>query len=167
MPEGKIRFVAKLSGYALAIILLLAFTGVATFAVLGDNSIHGLTVRFYNVSWSCASGNTGPLTFTFGSIVVYSSTSLPTSLSHVMFSMSTNGFTVGSLIAESSSFGPGQSSSYPGLTFTNPALDPASQPDMSLIALTVNAQVSAGFYTSEASASYSQTVHFPSQACST
>jgi hypothetical protein len=167
MPDGKIGFVAKLSGYALAVILLLAFTGVATYAVLSDNSIRGLTVRFYNVSWSCAGGNTGPLTFTFGSIVAYSSTSLLTSISHVVFSMSTNGFSVGNATAASSSFGPGQSASYPGLTFTNPALDPASQPSLSLIALTINAQVSAGFYISQASASFSQTVHFPSQACST
>jgi hypothetical protein len=167
MTGEKMGFVARLSGYALVIILLLAFVGVATYAVLGDNSIHGLTVRFYNVSWSCAAGTTGPLTFTFGSTVAYSSTSLPTSISHVTFSMSTNGFAVGNVTAASSSFGPGQSSSYPGLTFTNPALDPASQPVTSLIALTINAQVSAGFYTSEASASFSQTVHFPSQACLT
>jgi hypothetical protein len=167
MPGERMGLVARLSSYALVIVLLLAFAGVATYAVLSDNSIHGLTVRFYNVSWSCAGGTTGPLTFTFGSVVTYSSTSLPTSISHVVFSMSTNGFTVGNVTAGSSSFGPGQSSSYPGLTFTNPALDPASQPSMSLIALTINAQVSAGFYTSDASASFSQTVHFPSQACST
>src|ERR1700747_3580558 len=167
MPREKMGLVARLSSYALVIVLLLAFAGVATYAVLSDNSIHGLAVRFYNVSWSCASGTTGPLTFTFGSIIVYSSTSIPTSLSHVVFSMSTNGFTVGNVTAASSSFGPGQSSSYSGVTFTNPALDPASQAVISLIALTVNSQVSAGFYSSEASASFSQTVHFPSQACST
>jgi hypothetical protein len=167
MPGEKMGLIMRLSSYALVIVLLLAFAGVATYAALSDNSIHGLAVRFYNVSWSCAGGTTGPLTFTFGSIVVYSSTSIPTSLSHVVFSMSTNGFTVGNITAAGSSFGPGQSSSYPSLTFANPALDPTSQPVMSLIALTVNAQVSAGFYSSETSASFSQTVHFPSQACST
>jgi hypothetical protein len=166
MADDKPGLVGRLSRYVLVIILLFAFSGVATYAVLSDTSIHGLAVRFYDVSWSCAGGTTGPLTFTFGSVIVYSSASLPTSLSHVAFLMSTNGISVGNATEPNSSFGPGQSASYT-VPFSNPALDPASQPTTSLIALTINARVAAGFYSSEASASYSQTVHFPSLACST
>jgi hypothetical protein len=167
MADTKLGLVKRLSRYALVIILLLALTGIATYAVLSDTSIHGLTVRFYNVSWSCAGGTTGPLTFTFGSVVVYSSASLPTSLSHVLFLMSTNGIMVGNATRPNSSFGPNQSASYPMLSFSNSGLDPVSQPTSSLIALTIDAQVAAGFYSSPASASYSEMAHFSSPACST
>jgi hypothetical protein len=163
MVGSKLGLAAKLSSYALVIILLLAFVGVATFAVLSDNSIHGLTVRFYNVSWSCASGSTG-ITYTFGSVVVYSSASLPTSLSHVLFLMSTNGVEVGNATGQDSSFGAGQSASYTP-TFTNSALDPASQPTTSLIALTIDAHIAAGIYGADASASYSEIVHLQSLGC--
>lgn len=163
MPEVKPGLLAKLSSYALVIILLLAFAGVATYAVLSDNSIHGLTVRFYNVSWSCATGSTG-VSYSFGSVVIYSSASLPTSISHVVFLMSTNGVQVGNVTGRDSSFGSGQSTSYQ-LIFTNPALDPASQPSTSLIALTINAHVASGVYSSNASASYSESIHFQSLAC--
>src|SRR5213080_2941709 len=61
---------------------------------------------------------------------------------------------------------PGQSASYTP-TFSNAALDPGSQPLSQQIAVVVNAQVSAWLYSSQASASYSELVHFPSQACST
>src|SRR5213594_1824585 len=92
MTETKGGLLGRISRYSLVIILLLAFTGLATFAVMSDTSIHGLTVRFYNVSWTCASNSTNinpVLTFEFGSVIVYSSASLPTSLSHVTFAMST------------------------------------------------------------------------------
>jgi hypothetical protein len=167
MADDKPGLGRRLTRYVLVIILLFALAGVATYAVLSDTSIHGLTVRFYNVSWSCTNGTTGPLTFTFGSVVVYSSASLPTSLSHVLFLMSTNGIMVGNATAPNSSFGPGQSVSYPQLSFANSGLDPVSQPTSSLIALTINAQVAAGFYSSPASASYSEVVHFSGPACST
>jgi len=158
----------RISRYFLVIILLLAFTGLATFAVMSDTSIHGLTVRFYNVSWTCPSNatNINPvLTYKFGSVIVYSSSSLPTSLSHVTFTMSTNSGLVGTETGQDSTFSPGQSASYT-LTFSNPALDPGSQPLSQQIALAVNAQVSAGLYSSQASATDSEVVHFPSQ-CST
>jgi hypothetical protein len=163
MVDSKLGLAAKLSSYALVIILLLGFAGVATYAVLSDNSIHGLTVKFYNVSWSCASGSTGA-TYTFESVVVYSSASLPTSLSHVLFLMSTNGVEVGNVTAQDSSFSAGQSASYT-LTFTNSALDPTSQPTAPLIGLTIDAYVAAGIYGTDASSSYSEIVHLPSLAC--
>jgi len=152
--------------YALVIVLLAAVVGVATFAVLSDSSIHGLTVRFYNVSWAYSCGSTSPtLTYTFGSVVVYSSNSLTTSLSHVLFLMSTNGIAVGNRTVADSSFGSGQSASYNALQFSNTALNPQSQPSSSVIALTINAQIAAGLYSSQASASYSEVIHFPNLSC--
>jgi hypothetical protein len=167
MPDKKSGLVGKISRYFLVIILLFAFAGLATYAVMSDSSIHGLTVRFYNVSWTCTSNstNTNPiLTFEFGSVIVYSSASLPTSLSHVTFTMSTNGVLVGTVTASDATFSPGQSASYT-LAFSNPTLDPGSQPLSQQIALVTNAQVSAGLYSSQASASDSELVHFPGQAC--
>ena len=167
MPENKLGLVAKISGYSLIMIVLLAFAGLATFAVLSDNSIHGLTVKFYNVTWACTSNSTSPnplLVYTFSNVVVYSSSSLPTSLSSVVFSMSTNGVEGGTTNGPDASFGPGQSARYT-LTFTNPAINPQSQPLTSQIGLTINARVSAGLYSSQASASDSELVSFPSQAC--
>src|SRR5437667_2853517 len=165
MTETKGGLLGRISRYSLVIIRLLAFTGLATFAVMSDTSIHGLTVRFYNVSWTCASNSTNinpVLTFEFGSVIVYSSASLPTSLSHVTFAMSTNGFPVGTVTAPDQTFSPGQSASY-APTFSNAALDPGSQPLSQQIAVVVNAQVSAGLYNSQAAASYSELVHFPSK----
>src|SRR5213592_886691 len=89
---------------------------------------------------------------------------LPTSLSHVTFAMSTNGFPVGTVTAPDQTFSPGQSASYTPI-FSSAALDPASQSLSQQIAVVVNAQVSAGLYNSQAAASYSELVHFPSQAC--
>src|SRR5438093_12862136 len=126
----KCGLLGRISRYSLVIILLLAFTGFATFAVMSDTSIHGLTVRFYNVSWSCASNSTNinpVLTFEFGSVIVYSSSSLPTSLSHVTFAMSTNGFPVGTVTAPDQTFSPSHSASY-NHRFSSAALDTASQP---------------------------------------
>lgn len=168
MAEGKRGIVSKISRYFLVIVLAAAFAGVATFAGMSDSSVHGLTVKFYNVTWGCTPTDTNHpnpfLTFRFGSIIVYSSASLPTTLSHVSFSMSTNGVQVGSASAQDSSFGPGQNALYT-IQFNNTGLDPYSQPLQQSIILTTNARLSAGIYTSQASASDSELVKFSTQAC--
>lgn len=158
----------KLPGYVLVIVLLIAFAGLTTYAVMSDTSIHGVTVKFYGVTRYCstnpANGNQ-VLTFSFASVVAYSTASLQTSLSRVSFSMSSAGVPVSSLAVADSSFGPGQSVSYKNLTFINNALDPHSQPSSALIDLTINARVSAGLFSSQASASDSQTVQFGAPPC--
>lgn len=166
MTNSKVGLFAKLSVYSLVVILLLAFAGVAAFAVLSDNSIHGLTLRFYEVSWqySCTAAYPA-LVYTFGSVVVYSSNSLPTSLSKVLFLMSTNGMQVGSVTGADSSFGPGQSSAYRAVQFSNSVLSPSSAQVTSLISVAISAQVSAGLYSSQISTSFSQIVHLPSLTC--
>ena len=166
MTSEKSGLTARLRWYVLVIVLLAVLAGVATYAILSDNSIHGLTVRFYNVSWGCTGSSSSPtLTYIFGSVVVYSTNSLTTTLSRVMFSMSTNGIEFGNVPAANSNFGPNQSASYNLLQFSNAGLNPQSQPTSSLIALTINAQVAAGLYSSQASASYSEVVHLPSLSC--
>src|SRR6266849_764783 len=123
--ENTARFGTKTVRYIVALVILIVIAGSATYAVMSDTSIHGLTVRFYNnVSRYCTNST---LTFNFSQVVVYSSTSLETSLSHVHFTMAADGVLVGTVSAQDSKFGPGQSVAYPP-TFGNATIDPHAQP---------------------------------------
>lgn len=151
--------------YGLVLALVIVFAGVGTFAVLSDNSIRGLAVRFYNVSWSCGASPQSPvLTLAFGSVVVYSSSSLTTSVSKPVFSISLNGLTIGNVTGSDKSFGPGQSASY-GFSIAAPTLNPHSQPLSPEIGITINAQIAAGLYSTSETASFSETVQFSGQPC--
>ena len=148
--------------YIIVLVILIVIAGSTTYAVMSDTSIHGLTVRFYNnVSRYCTSS---ALTFNFSQVVVYSTTSLETSLSHVHFTMSADGSPVGTVNAQDSKFGPSQSASY-SLIFTNATIDPHSQPLKSQIALAITATASAGLYSSAITASDSEPVTFSSLPC--
>ena len=162
-PEKTARLGTKAIQYVIILVLVIAIAGSATYAVMSDTSIHGLTVRFYNVSRYC-NPTTAVLTFNFSQVVVYSSASLETSLSHVQFTMSADGVLVGSVSAQDSKFGPGQSVSY-SLTFTNTTLDPHSQPIKSNIFLGITALVGAGLYRSTTTASDSELVTFSGPPC--
>jgi len=156
------RFGTKTIRYIIVLVILIVIAGSATYAVMSDTSIHGLTVRFYNnVSRDCTNST---LTFNFNQVVVYSTASLETSLSHVHFTMSADGVLVGTVSALDSKFGPGQSVSY-SLTFSNATLDPHSQPLKSQIGLGITALVSAGLYSSMITASDSEPVTFSSLPC--
>jgi len=160
--ENISKFGTKIVRYTIVLVILIVIAGSATYAVMSDTSIHGLTVRFYNnVSRYCTNS---ALTFNFNQVVVYSTTSLETSLSHVHFTMSADGVLVGTVSAQDSKFGPGQSVSY-SLTFNNATLDPHSQPLKSQIALGITALVSAGLYSSTITASDSELVAFSSLPC--
>src|SRR5438046_10235339 len=94
-PEKTNRLGTKTIQYAIILVLVIAIAGSATYAVMSDTSIHGLTVRFYSVSRYCTDSTTAVLTFSFNQVVVYSSTSLETSLSPVHFTMSADGILIG------------------------------------------------------------------------
>ena len=162
--EKTARLRTKAIQYVIILVLVIAIAGSATYAVMSDTSIHGLTVRFYNVSRYCPDSTTPVLTFNFSQVVVYSSASLETSLSHVQFTMSADGVLVGSVSAQDSKFGPGQSVSY-SLTFSNATLDPHSQPLKSNISLGITALVGAGLYSSTTTASDSELVTFSGPPC--
>ena len=160
------RIRLKPAPYLIIIVLIIAISAMSAFAVMSDNSIHGLTLRFYgSVTRSCDMAGPIPvLSFVLPAVTVYSSASLTTSLTHVTFSLAADGVQVGIANGGDSSFDPGHSVAY-SLTFNNPTLDPHSQPLTSQIALTVNAQVTAGLYSSPATASDSQLIHFSSPPC--
>jgi len=163
-PEKTNRLGTKTIQYAIILVLVIAIAGSATYAVMSDTSIHGLTVRFYNVSRYCTNSTTAVLTFSFNQVVVYSSASLETSLSHVHFTMSADGILVGSTSAQDSKFGPGQSVSYSPI-ISNATLDPHSQPLKSNIFLGITALVNAGLYSSTTTASDSELVTFSGPPC--
>jgi hypothetical protein len=160
--ENIARFGTKTVRYIIVLLILIVISGSATYAIMSDTSIHGLTVRFYNnVSRYCTNST---LTFNFNQVVVYSTASLETSLSHVQFTMSADGVVVGTVSAHDSKFGPGQSVAYP-LTFSNATIDPHSQSLKSQIAVGITALVSAGLYSSTITASDSELVTFSSLPC--
>ncbi|HET7404949.1 MAG TPA: hypothetical protein VFJ63_02435 [Candidatus Bathyarchaeia archaeon] len=149
----------------LIIVLLIGFAVLTSFAVMSDNSVHGLTVRFSYVTRFCNTTATQTvLTYLTHPVIVYSSNSLETTISHVTFTMSVGGTLIGSTAAGDASFGPGQSYSY-FLEFSNSTLDPNSQPLNSQVVLTITAQVSAGFLSSRVTASDTESIHFSSQTC--
>src|SRR5712664_2298081 len=158
--ENLARFGTKTVRYIIVVILIV-IAGSAAYAVMSDTSIHGLTVKFYSVSRYCTNST---LTFNFNQVVVYSTASLETSLSHVHFTMSADGGLVGTVSAQDSKFGPGQSVSY-SLTFNNATLDPHSQPLKSQIVLGITAVVSAGLYSSTTITSDSELVTFSGPPC--
>ncbi|HEX9239657.1 MAG TPA: hypothetical protein VF910_03280, partial [Candidatus Bathyarchaeia archaeon] len=51
--EKTARLRTKAIQYVIILVLVIAIAGSATYAVMSDTSIHGLTVRFYNVSRYC------------------------------------------------------------------------------------------------------------------
>ena len=159
--ENLARFGTKTVRYIIVLVILIVIAGSAAYAVMSDTSIHGLTVKFYNVSRYCTNST---LTFNFNQVVVYSTASLETSLSHVHFTMSADGGLVGTVSAQDSKFGPGQSVSY-SPTFSNATLDPHSQPLKSQIVLGITALVSAGLYSSTTTASDSELVTFSGPPC--
>jgi hypothetical protein len=165
MASEKIaRLATRTIRYAVLLVILIAIAGSATYAVMSDTSIHGLTVRFYNVSRSCNGSTTAVLTFNFNQVVVYSTASLGTSLTQVHFTMSADGVLVGTVNSPDSKFGPGQSVSY-SLTFSNATLDPHSQTLKSNILLGITALVSAGLYSTTTTASDSELVTFSGPPC--
>lgn len=149
------------------IVLLIAFTAFTVYDVMSDSSIHGLTVRMYNVSRFCTLDPTSSakvVTLTIKNAVVWSATSLETSLTHVNFTLSADGFEVGMVRGNDASFGLGQSTPY-SLTFKNPTIDPRSLPASSHLVLTVTALVSVGIFSSWVTASDSEVVNLAGQTC--
>ena len=149
-----------------AIVLMLSYAGAATYAIMSDISIRGLTVKMFSVSRSCTidpSTSLKTLSYTIGGSI-WSATSLTTSLSHMTFGLSVDGSNSGTASRTDSSFGPGQSTSFT-LVFTNPTLNPTAIPLSSRLVLSLTATVAAGLYTSPESATDSTVHMFGSATC--
>ena len=163
--EKRPRTFLRTTRSIVVVLLLLGLAGLETFAIMSDNSVHGLTVRFSYISRSCnTTGTQSILTYLANPVIVYSGNSLPTGITHVTFAMSVGGVMIGTTTAGDASFGAGQSASY-SLQFTNTTLDPHSEPLTSQVVLSISALVSAGLFSSQVTSSDSQPIQFPGRAC--
>jgi hypothetical protein len=151
--------------FIVAIVLILAYLGGATYGVMSDMSIRGLTVKMFNVSRYCTIPSDSLKTLNFnirGSI--WSTSSLQTVLSHLNFTLSVDGSVIGTATQGGTSFGPGQSASY-NVTFTHPTLNPTLLPLSSRLVLTLSATVAAGLYSQAQSTSDSTVQNFGTSSC--
>jgi hypothetical protein len=164
----KLRTRRSLGGwkFILAIVLILAYSAAATYGVMSDTSIRGLTVKMFNVSRYCPTNTSASLkTLNYnihGSI--WSASSLQTRLTHLSFTLSADGSIIGTTTQGDTSFGPGQSATF-NLTFTHPTLNPTVLPLSSRLILTLTATVAAGLYSATEAASDSTIQSFTSSAC--
>ncbi len=113
--------------------------------IMSDSSIRGLSTKIFYADRYC---ETNPATSAktakfYLSTSVWSSSSLHTSISQVVFSLSVDGTELGTMSAADKSWDPGQGASYQ-LTFLDPALTPSSLPLASNLVLAITAQVTAG-----------------------
>lgn len=152
---------------ALLVLALLAVFSVGTaYAVMSDMSVRGLTVKVFNVSRLCTiNPATQAQTVTFNIVaLVWSASSLRTSISKVTFSLSANGLFLGSLSGTDRSWNPGQGTTYQ-LTFVTPSLDPLSLPSVSSLILALTANVKAGILASTVTASDTLVQNFGNTSC--
>jgi hypothetical protein len=152
--------------FIVAIVLILAYSAAATYGVMSDTSIRGLTVKMFNVLRYCTTNLSSSLkTLNYnvrGSI--WSASSIQTSLSHLSFALSVDGSIIGTVSQADSSFGPGQSVPF-NLTFTHPTLNPTVLPLTSRLILTLSATVAAGIYSGTEATSDSTIQTSPSNGC--
>lgn len=150
------------------IVLLIvgAFLATASFAVMSDNSVYGLTTRiFYAYRYCSTNPATTAKTVTFYVVAsVWSSSSLHTSISQVAFALSVDGVSVASLNEIGASWDPGKGTSYQ-LTFASPVLNPLSLPATSTLAISLTAQVSAGIASALVTTSDTSQQNFGNTSC--
>jgi hypothetical protein len=152
--------------FIFAIVLILGYSSAAAYGVMSDTSIRGLTAKMFDVSRYCTTNPSTTLkTLNYnvrGSI--WSASSVQTSLTHLTFTLSVDGFVVGTISQGDGSFGPGQSVPF-NLVFTHPTLNPIVLPLSSRLVVTVTATVAAGLYSSNQVASDSTLQAFASSGC--
>ena len=170
MPDAsqETRKKSRIGGWklVLAIVLIIAYLAGAAYGVMSDTSARGLTVKMYTISRSClTASSSSPKVLTYsieGSI--WSSASLPTSLTLASFTLTVDGTVIGTTTGGDSSFGPGQSTTF-NLVFTNPTLNPTSLPKTSQLVLDLTGTVASGLYRSTQSASDTSLQSFGTTGC--
>ncbi|SRR6266567_1408611 len=154
--------------FIVAIVLILGYSVAATYGVMSDTSIRGLTIKMFNVSRYCAtqSNSLESLNYSLKG-AIWSASSIQTSLNHMTFTLSADGLVMGTRSQSGASFGPGQSVAF-NLTFTHPTLNPTKQtilPLSSRLVLTLSATVAAGLYSATEAASDNTLQTFTSTGC--
>jgi hypothetical protein len=150
--------------FIVAIALILAYSVSATYGIMSDTSIRGLTIKMFNVSRYCTT-NQSVKTLNYnirGS--TWSATSLQTILKSQTFTLSVDGSVIGTGSQSDTSFGRGQSAPF-NLTFTHPTLNPTVLPLSSKFVLTLSATLAAGLYSATDAASDNTLQTFASTGC--
>ena len=152
--------------FIVAIVLILAYSASAAYGIMSDTSIRGLTVKMFNVSRYCTTNQSTSLKTLSYSVrgSIWSTSSIPTSLSHMTFTLSIDGLVIGTGSQNDASFGPGQSTAF-NLTFTHPTLNPTILPLSSALVLSLSATVAAGLYSATEAASDNNLQIFTSTGC--
>ena len=151
--------------FILAIVLILGYSAAAAYGVMSDTSIRGLTAKMFNVSRYCTTQSSPLRTLNYNVRgVMWSASSVQTSLSHITFTLSVDGLLIGTTTQGDASFGPGQSVPF-NLTLTHPTLNPTMLPLSSKLVLSLGATVAAGLYSATEAASDSTTQAFTSTGC--
>ncbi len=163
--SGRLRHLRNVR-VIIVLVLIIAFLVTTSYAVMSDSSVRGLATKIFYVDRYCAANAaTSAKTVTFYiSASVWSSSSIHTSISHVTFSLSSDGASLGTFNATDKSWDPGQGASYT-LTFPDPALNSLSLPRASNLVLAVTAQVSAGITSARVTASDSSLQSFGNTSC--
>ena len=146
--------------------LIAAFLATTTYTVMSESSVHGLTAKIFYVDLYCAVNQaTSAKTVTFYIVAsVWSSASLRTSMTNVVFSLSADGTGLGTSPAQGKSWDPGQGASYT-LTFSDSSLSPLALPKASVLILAVSAQVTAGIVSVQVTASDTSSQSFGNTTC--
>lgn len=146
--------------------LVVVYSAAATYYVMSDTSVQGLTVKIFNVSRSCTddSGTFAQVANYLIQSSVWSTHSLRTSLSNIQFILTVDGVEVGTSSQGNVSFDPGNSAPFT-LTFKDLTVDPSSLPRSPVLVLSLTATVSAGIATSTLTRSDSLVQNFVSTSC--
>ena len=167
MPKrtGFLRSIASIRGLAV-LFLVIIYGGVATYYVMSETSVRGLTVRMFYVSRFCT-----PDSGTFDQVAnyeiqasIWSTHSLRTSLNSIQFSLSVDGRTVGTSNQSSVFIDPGNSAPFV-LGFQDLGVAPSSLPRAPELILGITATATAGMVTSTMTRSDVLTQEFASTGC--
>ncbi len=155
MSKGTGRL-SILRGFRAIIVIILAvvFIAATTYSLMSDASVHGLATKILFANRYCAtSPSTLAKTVTFYVLAsVWSTSSLHTSISNVVFTLSVNGLDLGTSRGQDSSWDPGQYARF-NMTFTDPQVSPTALPLTSTLGLAVTAFASAGVASASVTAS--------------
>ncbi len=139
-----------LRGFRAIIVIILAvvFIAATTYSLMSDSSVHGLTTKILFANRYCTTSPSTPSkTITFYVLAsVWSTSSLHTSVSNVVFSLSVDGLDLGTSSGKYSSWDPGQYARF-NMTFTDSQASPTALPLTSTLRLAVTAFSSAGVAT--------------------
>lgn len=166
--SARTGFVKRLANVRALIViaLVLVYAAGATYYVMADTSVRGLTVRAFYVSRFCTSdtGITDQVVNYEVQASVWSTQSIRTSLTNIQFTLVTSLGHVATASGNDALLDPGKGASFT-LVFKDDSLDPHSLPRSQDLILSITATVSAGLVKATLTRSHSLSRDFGSTSC--